>query len=312
MSQNTLESLVQKSAPITNLFRRMIENPVILKELRGRMRGRRSFVSLTIYTLLLSIFIGSIYTLVTIQGGGARWDPSFRQNIGKAIFSSVVLFEFLLIGFIGPSLTTGAITSERERRTFDLLRTTLLSARALVFGKLGSACMYLLLLIIIGLPIEALAFLLGGVGLEEILVSSVILIVNILFFCSLGLFCSSFTKRTLTANVTSYALMLIGTMGLGMAYFALGIYASSNLNSYNQLSQDFLTMIAWMLTATNSFSAAIVSEVMLISNQTLFYGKAPSGNIYIISPWVVHVVLYLFLTAIMLFLSVIFVKRPDR
>ena len=304
---------MNQSTVKTNLFRSIAENPVILKELRGRMRGRRAFISLTLYLVLISLFIGGIYAILEVQGNVARLDPSFRQNVGKVIFSSVVLFEFLLIGFIGPSLTAGAITGEREHRTFDLLRTTLLSARALVFGKLGSACMYLLLLVFTALPIEALAFLLGGVGIEEVLISGVMLMVNIVFFCSLGLFCSSFSRRTLTANVTSYALILLSVLALGMIYFVLAVFASGFGNSsYSQATQDLLAMIIWVLTSTNSFTAAIVSEVLLISNQTIFFGKAPSGNLYIISPWILHIALYSVLTAIMLFLSVLFVKRPDR
>lgn len=312
MNEPAIVSAPKKRTLINSLLKPIIENPVILKELRGRMRGRRAFVSLTLYILLISILIGSIYAAMTVASPMARLDPGFRQNMGKVIFSTVVLLEFLMISFIGPSLTAGAITSERERRTFDLLRTTPLTATALIFGKLGSACLYLLLLVLTGLPIQALAFLLGGVGIEEIVVSSLILVVNVLFFCSLGLFCSSFMKRTLTANVTSYTLILLGMLGLGVAYFSLFTYSSFIINSYSPTAESFIAMIAWALTATNPFSAAIVSEILLITNQTLFFGKAPSGNIYIISPWILHIGLYLALTAIMLLLSIVFVKRPDR
>lgn len=312
MNEPVIAKAPSRTSLLTRLLKPFIENPVIIKELRGRMRGRRAFVSLTLYILLISLLIGSIYATVALSSPITRFDPSYRQSIGKAIFSVVVMLEFLMIGFIGPSLTAGAITSERERRTFDLLRTTPLSAHALVLGKLGSACMYLLLLVITGLPIQALAFLLGGVGLEEIVVSSLILITNILFFCTLGLFCSSFTKRTLTANVTSYSLILLGGLGLGLAYFALAMYASPLLGTRSTTAESFVALVAWSLTATNPFSASIVSEVLLTTNQTLFFGKAPAGNIYIISPWILHIALYLVLTAIMLFFSTLFVKRPDR
>jgi ABC-type transport system involved in multi-copper enzyme maturation permease subunit len=312
------EPIIAKSTPnslmstLARFLKPIIENPVILKELRGRMRGRRAFVSLTLYILLISLLIGSIYATAAMASPITRFDPSYRQGMGKAIFSVVVMLEFLMISFIGPSLTAGAITSERERRTYDLLRTTPLTAHALVLGKLGSACLYLLLLVITGLPVQALAFLLGGVGFEEIAVSSLMLITNILFFCTLGLFCSSFTKRTLTANVTSYTLILLGGLGLGLAYFALAMYASPLIGPRNQMTENFVAMVAWTLTATNPFSASIVSEVLLTTNQTLFFGKAPTGNIYIISPWILHIIFYWVLTVIMLFVSTLFVKRPDR
>jgi ABC-type transport system involved in multi-copper enzyme maturation permease subunit len=308
----------KKRAALPNVFKRMAENPVILKELRGRMRGRRAFVLLTTYLVIISLFIGAIYAILAAQSDLSYVDPSFRQNFGKIIFSSVVLFEFLMIGFIGPALTAGAITSERERQTFDLLRTTLLSARDLVFGKLGSACMYLFLLVLTALPIEALAFILGGVGIEEILVSSLMLVVNIVFFCALGLFCSSFTKRTLTATTTSYSVILLSILGLGIITTAIGFYvATSNLNaSTSPVFADILLIVLWLMACTNPFSAAIVSEVYLISNQALFLIKVPLmsniSNIYMPSPWILHIALYLALTALMIFLTILFVKRPDR
>ncbi|MGC1378109.1 MAG: ABC transporter permease subunit, partial [Anaerolineales bacterium] len=284
----------KKRAALPNIFKRMAENPVILKELRGRMRGKRAFSFLTFYLFVVSVVIGSIYALMAAQANLSYWDPSLRQNFGKVIFSSVVLFEFLLIGFIGPSLTAGAITSERERQTFDLLRTTLLSARALVFGKLGAACMYLFLLILTALPIEALAFLLGGVGIEEVLVSSLMLTVNIVFFCALGLFCSSFAKRTLSATVTSYTIILLSLLGLGLASAGIGFYsATSSYNaSASPIFKDMLLMMLWLMACTNPFSAAIASEAYLISNQALFLIKVPlTGNIsavYMPSPWVLY------------------------
>src|SRR5688572_28370811 len=182
-----------------NPFKQMMDNPVVLKELRGRMRGRQSFVLLTIYLGLIAVFIMLVYNPLGLTSS-ITWDPSARQGAGKAIFGTVVLLELLLLSFIAPGLTAGAITSERERQTFEILRTTLLSARSLVLGKLGAAFSYLFLLILTALPIQSLAFILGGVGMGEMVVSSLMLVVTALFFCTLGIFFSSFMKRTLSAT----------------------------------------------------------------------------------------------------------------
>jgi ABC-2 type transport system permease protein len=135
----------EKMAGWKNPFRRMLDNPVVLKELRGRMRGRQAFILLTVYLGLIAFFIVVIYNTVFGLTGATSWDPSSRQMAGKLIFGTVVLLELLLLSFIAPGLTAGAITSERERQTFELLRTTLLSAHAVVLGKLGSAFSYLFL-----------------------------------------------------------------------------------------------------------------------------------------------------------------------
>jgi ABC-type transport system involved in multi-copper enzyme maturation permease subunit len=308
-------SMVKKEKAVTwsNPFKRLLDNPVILKELRGRMRGRQAFVLLSVYLGAIALLISFIY-FTLVEESSTGWDPNMRQVVGKAIFAAVVLLEILLVSFIGPGLTAGAISAERERQTFDLLRTTLLSARSLVLGKLGSALAYLLLLILTALPIESLAFLLGGVGIGELVVSSLMLVVTALFFCTLGIFFSSFMKRTLTATVSSYVTILISFLALVFIVFMIA-YVEASSSSNKPIREYILTMVLWILVSTNPFMAAIMTEVVLIDQQSLFithntiFGNGPS---YLLSPWIIYVVVYLALTWLMIFLSVRRVKRPDR
>ena len=298
----------------TNPFKRMLDNPVILKELRGRMRGRQAFILLTAYLGLIAIFIGIIYLVTVGESSSIGWDPSLRQSVGKAIFGSVVLLELLLVSFIGPGLTAGAITAERERQTFDLLRTTLLSASSLVLGKVGAAFTYLFLLILTALPIQSLAFLLGGVGIGEMVVSSVMLVVTAIFFCTLGIFFSSFMKRTLPATVTSYGTIVASFLLIVVTFFLI-TYVDRMSSNIDPVREYALTMLVWFLISTNPFLAAIMTEVILVEDQSLFYTQNSlfgNNNFYLSSPWIIYVVFYLVLTVIMIFLSIQRVKRPDR
>jgi ABC-type transport system involved in multi-copper enzyme maturation permease subunit len=165
-----------------NIVQRALENPVIRKELRGRMRARQAFVLLTLYLLMLGVVTGVVYAGLAASQPYSGANLQIRQSAGKAIFGTVVLLELFLISFIGPALTSGAITSEREHQTFDLLRTTTLPARSLVMGKLGSSMAYLLLLVFAALPIESIALLLGGVGPEEIIISTLLMVITAVFF----------------------------------------------------------------------------------------------------------------------------------
>ena len=54
--------------PRLNIFKRLLDNPVIIKELKGRMRGRQGFVTLTIYLLLISFFVTMIYLFMYSEG----------------------------------------------------------------------------------------------------------------------------------------------------------------------------------------------------------------------------------------------------
>lgn len=295
----------------TESFRRVLDNPVILKELRGRMRTRQAFVWLTLYVGLIAIFIVVIYS--SLFSSRIVWNPDDRQIAGKVIFGTVVLLEFLLLGFIAPGLTAGAITSERERQTFDLLRTTLLSARDLVLGKVGSAFGYLFLLILTAIPIQSLAFFLGGVEMAEVVVSSLILVVTVLFYCALGIFFSSFMKRTLHATFLSNAVSFGSFLVLVILLFLIAYVES--IFSTSAVGEQTLRVIAWFLISINPFSAAVMSEIILVEEQSLFlatgylFGNA-SGHLP--SPWIVYLVFYLALTFLLIAFTIRRIKRPDR
>lgn len=315
MESTTSIPEVPKKIERQGFFSRLMDNPVILKELRGRMRGGQAFTLLTIYLGLIAMFIVFIYSLIA-PTYSFRWDPSLRQEAGKAIFGTVVLLELFLISFIAPGLTSGAITSERERQTYEILRTTLLSARSLVLGKLGSAFAYLFLLILTAVPLQSLAFLLGGVGLGELIASELMLIVTAVFFCTLGIFFSSLLKRTLAATVSSYAAILFSFLALVFVFFLLAYTQAVSLNSPSKFTEYILVLLIWVFVCTNPLMAAIMSEVILIEDQNLFFTTnqlfGSSGPTFLPSPWIVYVLFYTFLTVLLILLSIYLVKRPDR
>ena len=150
---------------------------------------------------------------------------------GKTVFGAVLAVQVFLIVFIGPAFTAGAISGERERQTYDLLRTTLLPAGALVRGKLLSALSYVLLLVFAAIPLQSLAFLLGGIAWEELIISQLLIVVAAITYALAGLYASSLMRSTLAASVTTYAIALFLVVGLPiLALFSIsfiGIALSS-------------------------------------------------------------------------------------
>jgi len=300
-------------------FQNVVENPVIAKELRGRMRGRQAFILISAYLTLLSAFIIILYLLATSGMGNDRWTPDFRQTLGKTIFGTVILMELVMIPFIAPGLTSGAIAAEREHGTFDLLRTTLLSARAFVLGKLGAAFAFLLLLIFAALPLESIAFMLGGVGIEELLVSTLLLIVTAIYFCTLGLFFSALMKRVLAATVASYGSIVLGVLLLFVMFIVLELVSSSfygyNYGNPPNIWREIWSVVAWVVLSTNPLFAAIMSETLLVDSQELFYTNMPfssSSGLMVPSPWIIYSLVMLFLSYLMIVWSIYRVRRPDR
>src|SRR5260370_22948267 len=130
----------------------LLRNPVVLKELRGRMRGTRAFVVLTVYLTLMSGFALLLYVLYATSLNYSGVTPG--GTIGRVLFIGIVGVELFLVTFIAPTFTAGAISGERERQTYDLLRTTLLPASPLLRAKLSSPVSYGLLPLLARFPLQ--------------------------------------------------------------------------------------------------------------------------------------------------------------
>ena len=201
----------QRSGGRPSVVSRLLSNPVTVKELRGRMRGRRAFAVLTLYLLILSGVITIVYLAYNANASGPG--VSTARTAGKGLFAAVLAVQVFLVAFIGPAFTAGAISGERERQTFDLLRTTLLSAESFVLGKLISALSYVFLLVLVSIPLQSIAFLLGGLSLAELLISQALILSAAVTYALYGLWCSAAMRSTLAATVTTFAGVLFITFG---------------------------------------------------------------------------------------------------
>jgi ABC-type transport system involved in multi-copper enzyme maturation permease subunit len=226
---------------------------VSIKELRGRMRGRRAFIVLTIYLMLLGLFAFAIYVYLKQQaatsssiGGFPQPDTGFpgwpsgqtlsngtalSAGIGHGIFGGLLLLETLLVLVLAPAFTTGAISLEREKQTLDLLVTTPLSTLGMVIGKLFSALVYVFLLIIASIPLASLVFVFGSVGPDDLVRAYVFLFALAFGMGALGLFVSALVKRTQTATVITFVLVLVLSIGTAAAHQFWQVAARSSSSS---------------------------------------------------------------------------------
>ena len=312
----TTDPLATPPVARKRLREQLTRNPVVLKELRGRMRGPRAFIVLTVYLLLMSGFVTLLYVVYLASTNNA-YSGANSQWLGKYVFGAVVGIELLLVCFISPAFTAGAVSGEREHQTFDLLRTTLLTARAVVLGKLTSALSYVLILLLAALPLQSLAFLLGGVAPEEVLIATALLVATTFLFGASGIFFSSIMRRTLGATVLTYAFALLATVGLPL--ILLAVLPLSSVFFYNvspgPVWQGALIYVFGLLIATNPIATAITTEIILINEHTAFYFTFPLTNgasLPLISPWLPFVVFCFALGTLMVLLSIVYVKRPER
>ena len=290
-------------------------NPVMVKELRGRMRGMRGFAIITVFLTLMSFFTMLLYLLRVPQGGVV-----VTGELGRLLFIGVLFIELMLIIFIVPALTAGAITSERERKTYDLLQTTLITKATFVVGKMQSALGYIVLLLLSAIPLQSIAFLFGGVSESELILALLVLTVSAVTLGAFGMFFSSITERTLAATIRSYTVAIAITIGLPILALILfqGAYGKVVNNIATKISDnptaEAVTIYADMIaTSLNPITATVYSQQMLIDHQQLVTMRVTlssnGATIPILSPWVLLTFTYLSVTAVLVFIAV---RRMER
>jgi ABC-2 type transport system permease protein len=194
-------------------------NPIVAKEYRSRMRTWRSPLALMIYILLLGGLGWAIFAALVDSSSSPYGGPS--PNYGQVLFQYLVLFQMLLLAFITPALTAGAISSERERQTIDLLFVTLIPPFSIIWGKLLASISFVLLLLLLSVPIFSLVFLFGGIEIDQVAAAFVVMAVTALTLGTLGIAFSTWLRRTLPATVAAYAaafVLLAGSLAYGLLF----------------------------------------------------------------------------------------------
>jgi hypothetical protein len=280
------------------------------------MRGNRAFVVLTVYLGLMAMFTTLLYLAYTASTSNV-YGPS-SQIAGKVVFAGLVGIELFLVCFIAPAFTAGAISGERERQTYELLRTTLLPARSLVLGKLTSALSFIILLLFAAVPLQSLAFLLGGVAPEEVLISLVVLLVTALAAGAAGIFFSALMRRTLGASVLTYAFALISVLGLPLLMItfipAYDIFFYGYGSSPSPILQAILVYAFGILVCLNPLATGLFTEIILVDQQSAFgmsYTLSNGSTIPLVSPWIPYTFFCLFFSLVVTLITIQMVKRKE-
>lgn len=189
---------------------------IIVKELRGRMRGRRAFIIITIHVLLLALIGWMLMRILEERTEGLSFGGQVNYasaSIGRGIFIGLMLVQTLMVAVLAPAATSGAISSEREHQTLDLLAVTPISSLAIVLGKLVSALAWLFVLILASIPVTALVFVFGGVAPDDMLRAYIVLFATVIGLGSVGIFFSTLTRRTGASTGLTFVATLVLVVG---------------------------------------------------------------------------------------------------
>jgi ABC-type transport system involved in multi-copper enzyme maturation permease subunit len=177
------------------------DNPVLIRELLVNLRSNRAFVLQLLYVSLLGTLV---YSYWPAEGGGRQVSSAMARRLFEMFF----LGQFFLVALLAPTFAAGSITGEKERKTYEMLLASPLQPVVILVGKLLSSLTYLVLLILSSLPLMILCFLLGGILMSEISRAYLVLVLAAGTFGLLSIGCSCYFRRTSSALVVSYLVIL--------------------------------------------------------------------------------------------------------
>jgi len=287
--------MMSPKVPFLRLWR-VFDSPILQRELRTLLRSRRSFFWLALYLVVLIIAFSTTWTTV---------EATNRDVAARTLFAVIVATQSALFFVLAPILTAGSLAGEQERRTFDLLATTPLSGYHIVLAKCFAALCYVLLLIVASLPILALTFLMGGVGLAEMALAAVSILAGVLVNGMVGVACSAWVRQTYVALMMALAVVVAKSFmcpcaGGFASFFAIAAggstvrgvprYVNVFLAGYVilQLGAQLLVFLGFMVLARNGYLAGSrgprVRPKRIIRSRTVLKQRRRRYPYYLIDP----------------------------
>lgn len=222
-------------------------NAVYVKETKLRVRNVKFALIVLFYNLILigiAVFGFSIAFNTTLYG-------RIEYSNAIALYTGLIAIEAGMVMFLVPAFTAGSIAGEREKQTLEILLTTTLKPRQIVWGKLLSSISMVLLLIVSTLPTISIIFTIGGVEILDLLEFVIVVFVFTLLIGSIGVWASVMMKRTVPATVFAYGgiIMLCGitVVIVGIVWVLRTLYYSQTLAQGNPVSIDVSPILLVLL-----------------------------------------------------------------
>jgi ABC-type transport system involved in multi-copper enzyme maturation permease subunit len=305
------------------MSREGLVSPVLTKELKERFRTSRG-------PLVIFLYVGAVIaiTLAFIYLNYRHNPVSFQPERSREIFIMLSMLQLFLIAFVTPGLSAGVISSERERQTLNILLITRLSAASIILSKLISSLAFTVLLVVATIPVYAMVTLYGGIAAKQLAAVFGLYFLNMVFFGSVGVFWSTWIRRTGISTVAAYACIfaLVVSTALGAelidqylrsqvmiqyqntAAVTAAAPAHPDMKSYSGPGLDYSPppvyespAIVWILRSLNPV-------IVMIS---LFESIGWGGGAFWLEPWKIFTIGYAALSICLILLS-IYLLPPVR
>ncbi len=132
---------------------------------------------------------------------------------GRDVFGVIAVgFQTAFAVLLAPTLTSGVITLEREKQTWNALLLSRLTSWEILWGKLLGSVVPALAMQLIFIPILIMAALKGGVTLSSFIGAEVFVVFCTFFYGIIGMFFSWLCRRTQLAAASAMATVMISVV----------------------------------------------------------------------------------------------------
>lgn len=170
--------------------------------------------------------------------------PASGERFAMAVFFQSMLWLSVGLLLLTPSYVGTAIAEEKEHGTIELLFTTFVTSREIILGKLCSRLVHLAAFLLAGMPLLAVARVWGGLTAQDILVGYAVLLLSLFSVGALSIFCSVMARSVLAAELSSYGLTIL--VSLGLLAVAIGTtWTSGRIGGYPQVSSPIAFFLQW-------------------------------------------------------------------
>lgn len=128
-------------------------------------------------------------------------------GLGRQAFTTLILLQFAGVYLFLPAMMCGALTAEKERNTLQLLFVTDLRPWEILLQKFSSHLVPMLSCLLLGLPLLAISYALGGLSPDYLAAGVLLLLLAVLQVGSATLMMSSFCANRAQAFLGSYLLL---------------------------------------------------------------------------------------------------------
>lgn len=192
-----------------------MKNPILRKELMMNRKSSKLSIIILIFNTLLWIYV--MFNLLQMEQDIADF-TGLKQSAFITLFRHIVMVEFLILFISVPITSALSITEDRERKTLDLVLTTLVTPKEVILGKMMNSMYVTGLALFSTLPILSLTFVLGGMTAVDFWTVFLIFMVSGFVLSGIGIYASCRVKDSLGAIFLTYAIVAI--------LYVIGMWAS--------------------------------------------------------------------------------------